>query len=196
MRQQVLWGERVIGAPYPFRVADLARLPDDIYTYEIVEGELIRMPGSGYEASKIAARLLIALGIFIQPRNLGEVTGADGTYDLTRPGDLADTALVPDAAFVAAGRLVGRVTGYPKLAPDLAAEVASPSQYHPEMDRKATLYIERGVRLVWILWPSRQEVDVWRPSAPAAPMATLGITDSLDGLDVVPGFSLPIRDLL
>lgn len=199
MQQQVLWGERVTGAPHPFRVADLAQLPDDIYTYEIVEGELIRMPGSGYEASKIAARLLIALGIFIQPRNLGEVTGADGTYDLTRPGDPADTALVPDAAFVATGRLVGRVTGYPKLAPDLAAEVASPSQYHPEMDRKAALYIERGVRLVWIIWPSRQEVDVWRPAAPAAPaapMATLGIADSLDGLDVLPGFTMPIRDLL
>jgi Uma2 family endonuclease len=196
MQQQVLWGERVTGAPYPFKVADLATLPGDTYTYEIVEGELIRMPGSGIEASEIAARLLIALGIFIQPRKLGRLTGADGTYDLTRPGDPADTALVPDAAFVAAGRLVGRVTGYAKIAPDLAAEVASPNQYHPEMDKKASLYIERGVRLVWIIWPSRQEVDVWRPSPPTAPVATLGIADSLDGLDVLPGFTLPIRDLL
>jgi len=196
MQQQVLWGERVTGAPYPFRVADLARLPDDAYTYEIVEGELIRMPGSGIEASEIALRLGHFLLSFVLPRKLGRVTGADGTFDLTRPGDPADTALVPDTAFVAAGRLVGRVTGYAKIAPDLAAEVASPYQYHPEMDKKATLYIERGVRLVWIIWPSRQEVDVWRPASPAAPVATLGIADSLDGLDVLPGFTLPIRDLL
>ncbi len=195
-QQDVLWGERVAGAPYPFKVADLATLPDDTYTYEIVEGELIRMPGSGYEAAKICARLVIALGMFILPRNLGDVTGADGTYDLTRPGDPADTALVPDVAFVAAGRVVGRVTGYPQIVPDLAAEVVSPSQYRPEMARKAALYIERGVRLVWIIWPSRQEVDVWRPSSPAAPVATLGIADSLDGFDVLPGFTLPIRDLL
>jgi len=196
MQQQVLWGERVVGAPYPFRVADLATLPEDTYTYEIVEGELLRMPGSGIEASEIAARLLIAMGIFVQPRNLGRLTTTDGTFDLTRPGDPADTVLVPDAAFVAAGRLVGRVTGYGKLAPDLVAEVASPNQYRSEMNAKAKLYIERGVRLARIIWPASQQVDVWRPTSPAAPVTTLGIADSLDGLDVLPGFTLPIRDLL
>ncbi|HUY79728.1 MAG TPA: Uma2 family endonuclease [Ktedonobacterales bacterium] len=196
MQQQVLWGERVVGAPYPFRVADLATLPEDTYTYEIVEGELLRMPGSGIEASEIAARLLIAMGIFVQPRNLGRLTTTDGTFDLTRPGDPADTVLVPDAAFVAAGRLVGRVTGYGKLAPDLVAEVASPNQYRPEMNAKAKLYIERGVRLAWIIWPASQQVDVWRPTSPTAPVTTLGIADGLDGLDVLPGFTLPIRDLL
>ena len=196
MQQQVLWGERVAGAPYPFKVADLAKLPDDIYTYEIVEGELIRMPGSGFDASKLAMVLGHYLLSFVLPRNLGDVTGPDGTYDLTRPGDPADTALVPDVAFVAAGRVLGRMTGYPQIVPDLVAEVVSPSQYRPEMARKASLYIERGVRLVWIIWPSRQEVDVWRPASPAAPVATLGIADSLDGLDVLPGFLLPIRDLL
>ncbi|HUY76838.1 MAG TPA: Uma2 family endonuclease [Ktedonobacterales bacterium] len=196
MQQQVLWGERVAGAPYPFKVADLATLPDDIYTYEIVEGELIRMPGSGFDASKLAMVLGHYLLSFVLPRNLGDVTGPDGTYDLTRPGDPADTALVPDVAFVAAGRVLGRMTGYPQIVPDLVAEVVSPSQYRPEMARKASLYIERGVRLVWIIWPSRQEVDVWRPASPAAPVATLGIADSLDGLDVLPGFLLPIRDLL
>ena len=196
MQQQVLWGERVVGAPYPFRVADLATLPDDTYTYEIVEGELLRMPGSGIEASEIAARLLIAMGIFVQPRNLGRLTTTDGTFDLTRPGDPADTVLVPDAAFVAAGRMTERVTGYGKLAPDLVAEVASPNQYRSEMNAKAKLYIERGVRLAWIIWPASQQVDVWRPTSPTAPVTTLGIADSLDGLDVLPGFTLPIRDLL
>lgn len=196
MQQQVMWGERAPGAAYPFRVADLARLPDDAYTYEIVEGELIRMPGSGIEASEISARLAYYLLSFVLPRKLGRVTGADGTFDLTRPGDPADTALVPDTAFVAAGRLTGRVTGYAKLAPDLVAEVASPNQHHPEMNAKAKLYIERGVRLAWIIWPSSQQVDVWRPVSPASPVTTLGIADSLDGLDVLPGFTLPIRDLL
>jgi len=196
MQQQVLWGERVIGAPYPFKVADLATLPDDIYTYEIVEGELIRMPGSGYDASKIAARLVIALGNFVDQHNLGEVTTADGTYDLTRPGDPTDTALVPDVAFVQTARLPGRSPGYAKLAPDLVAEIASLSQYHPEMNRKAALYTERGVRLVWIIWPSSRTADVWRPSSPTTPTQTLSIADSLDGLDVLPAFTLPLATLL
>jgi len=52
------------------------------------------------------------------------------------------------------------------------------------------------VRLAWIIWPSSQQVDVWRPTSPASPVTTLGIADSLDGLDALPGFTLPIRDLL
>ena len=196
MQQQVLWGERVAGAPYPFKVADLASAPDDTYTYEIVDGELIRMPGSGYDASKIAALLIHYLLSFVLPSGLGEVTGPDGTYDLTRPGDPKDTALGPDAAFVQTARLPGKSPGYARLAPDLVAEVVSPSQYRPEMARKAALYIERGVRLVWIIWPSSQTADVWRPSSPTAPVTTLTIADSLDGLDALPGFTLPLATLL
>ncbi len=54
MQSKLLWGQPVPGATYPARVADLANLPDDTWQYEIVEGELIRMPGSGIEASRIA----------------------------------------------------------------------------------------------------------------------------------------------
>ncbi|HUY77505.1 MAG TPA: Uma2 family endonuclease [Ktedonobacterales bacterium] len=195
-QQEVLWGERVAGAPHPFKVADLATLPDDTWQYEIVDGELIRMPGSGYDASKFAVRLLSAIFFYAEAHNLGEVTGPDGIYNLTRPGDTRDTALGPDAAFVQTARLPGRTPGYAKLAPDLVAEMVSPSQYRPEMAKKAKLYIERDVRLVWIIWPSSQTADIWRPSSPSAPVMTLTIADSLDGLDVLPGFSYPLATLL
>ncbi len=194
MQQKTLWGERVPGVPYPFYAADLEKLSDDGYTYEIVEGELIRM-SSGIDASEIAARLVFYLMGFVLPRKLGRVIGPDGTYDVTRPGELVETVLVPDAAFVQAGRLPTRNPGYGKLAPDLVGEVVSPSQYRPEMDDKARLYLERGVRLIWMLWPSRQEADLWRPTSPQAPVATLRLGDGLDGLDVLPGFTCPLADL-
>lgn len=203
MRQpfpSTLWGNPVPDAPYPMTIAQLMQLPDDGWFYELVEGRLVRMPGSGSEASRIAARLIYFLGAFVLPRGLGDVTSSDGTFDLTLPGEATETVLVPDTAFVRAGRLPPMGTpnakGYPKLAPDLVAEVASPRQYRPEMTSKAQMYVDRGVRLVWIIWPDRQEADVWRPSAPDAPVATLGPADSLDGLDVLPGFTCPIADLL
>jgi hypothetical protein len=64
------------------------------------------------------------------------------------------------------------------------------------MTRKAKLYIERGVGLAWIIWPSSQTADVWRPSSPTAPVQALTITDSLDDLDVLPGFMYPLSTLL
>src|SRR5579863_4831916 len=49
------WAEVVPGAQ-PMTVDDLLALPDDgCWQYELVEGKLVRMPGSGGEASNIAA---------------------------------------------------------------------------------------------------------------------------------------------
>jgi len=193
------WASLVPDAPYPMRAEDLLTMPDDAWQYEIVEGRLVRMPGSGIKASWIATNLIIVLGAFVKRLALGIVTGADGTFDLTRPGDTTDTALIPDVAFVKAGRLPAMNTPaaatYGKLAPELAVEVASPSQSHREMNAKAELYLQRGVRMVWVIWPDAQAVDVWRPTSPAAPTTTLTVNDMLDGFDVVPGFTVPVADL-
>lgn len=192
------WAEPVPDAPYPMTVADLQALPDDEWQYELVDGRLVRMPGSGSKASAIAINLAIALGAFVKAHKLGRVSGADGAFNLTRPGAPAETALIPDVAFVSAGRLAplrsDAANAIPHLAPDLVAEVASPSQYRPEMAAKARMYLEAGVRLVWVIWPDDEQVDVWRPGS-GAPVATLSLNDHLDGFDVLPGFSHPVADL-
>lgn len=193
------WAEDVPGAPFPMTVDDLLALPDDAqWQYELVEGRLMRMPASGWEAAHIAARLVIALGGFVEAHNLGAVTGPDGTYNLTAPGAPIQTALVPDVAFVGAAHVpLPGSPGYlaaPHLAPDLVAEVVSPNQYHPEMNAKALRYLDAGVRLVWLIWPKYQQVEVWRPGS-SAPVTTLGVADALDGLDVVPSFTYPLTRL-
>ena len=80
------------------------------------------------------------------------------------------------------------------LAPDLVVEVASPNQSRPKMAAKARRYLQAGVRLVWVVWPKRRQVDVWRPGDTQL-STTLRIADALKGLDVVPGFSYPLVEL-
>lgn len=192
------WAEPVPDAPYPMTVAQMQALPDDEWQYELVDGRLVRMPGSGSKASAIAINLAIALGAFVKAHKLGRVTGADGAFNLTHPGAATETALIPDVAFVSAGRLAplrsDAANAIPHLAPDLVAEVASPSQYRPEMAAKARMYLEAGVRLVWVIWPDDEQVDVWRPDS-GAPVATLTLSEHLDGFDVLPCFSHPVADL-
>lgn len=192
------WAEPVPGSPYPMTVAQLQALPDDEWLYELVDGRLVRVTGSGNKANVIAANLIAALVAFVKVRKLGRVSGADGQFDLTQPGAATETALIPDVAFVSAGRLAplrsNEANAIPRLAPELVAEVASPSQYRPELAEKARIYLESGVQLVWVIWPDDEEVDVWRPGADQ-PVTTLSINDDLDGLDVLPGFSHPVADL-
>ena len=182
-------------------IDEMMALPDDGWQYELVEGRLVRMPGSSGGASAIAADLAGELRAFVKPRRLGRITAADGTFDLTQPGDPAETGLVPDVAFVRAEHAPSPSSpDYLKawhLAPDLAVEVVSPSQFRPEMRDKAERYIKAGVRLVWVIWPKSRQVDVWRADAAGVPqlVATLKRGDNLDGLDVLPGFSYALADL-
>lgn len=190
------WAEIVPNMPHMTADA-LAALPDDDWQYELVRGVLVRMPLSGGEASKIAARLLSHLTVFVEEHGLGDTTGADGGY---RPDPVhrEGTELAPDVAFVQAGRAPAPDSpDYAKawpLAPDLAVEVASPNQYRPEMGAKARLYLSFGTRLVWVIWPRYRQVDVWH-SGDMDASGTLSPEDVLDGEDVVPGFTYPIARL-
>ena len=76
--------------------------------------------------------------------------------------------------------------------PDLVVEVLSKSNTPKEMNRKLGEYFRAGVRLVWYVDPSKRTVRV---SAGDRPLDLLDATTSLlDGGDVLPGFTLSIRD--
>jgi Uma2 family endonuclease len=190
------WGELV---PHEGLLTDddLLTLPDDGKMYELVEGKLLRMSPSGGTATLLGMRLGTVINIYAMQRSLGAVSGADGEYVLSKPGDPV-TALAPDVGFVRADRVPPRDSpvhdkAWP-LAPELAVEVASPNQYRPEMAAKAQVYLKAGVRLVWVVWPKRREVDLWDPGA-TKPSRTLKLGEALDGEDVLPGFSYPLSTL-
>jgi len=189
------WAEVVPGYG-PVTVDVLLTLPDDGCRYEVVEGVLVRMAGSGDEATTITAFLSAELVTHIRPRRLGIVTSSDGVYKF--PG--AETGLLPDIGFYAAEKRVfitDRTKPIP-FAPDLAVEVASPAQDADAMAMKARTYLRGGTRLVWVVWPRSAHIDVWRagraggPDTLLAPAATLHLGDALDGEDVVPGFTYPV----
>jgi Uma2 family endonuclease len=185
------WAEIVPGAG-PATADDLLRRPDDGWQYEVVDGVLVRMAGSGDLATQTALILGAALLAYVRPRRLGYVTGADGVYTFPT----ARTGLIPDVGFYVAARraLIPDRTRAIPFAPDLAVEVASPSQSAADMAAKAQRYLAGGTRLVWVVWPEAQCIDVWHPGD-AQPARTLGVGDTLDGEAVVPGFTHPVADL-
>lgn len=191
-RPAVLWGH-IVPKAGPIAVDTLLEMPDDGYRYEVVEGILIRMAGSGFDATTIGGNVYFALRSFVQPRRMGAVTPADGVYRFPN----AETGLLPDVGFVEASKVLliaDRRKPIP-FAPDLAVEVASPDQTAEAMAAKSRIYLNGGTRLVWVVWPARREVDVWRRGEDSGPVSTLTVETVLDGGDVVPGFFLPVADI-
>ena len=183
------WAEVVPGYG-PVTVDLLLTLPDDGYCYEVVEGVLVRMAGSGFEATSIASVIQGELYAVVRPLRLGIVTSADGVYKFSG----AETGLIPDVGFIRAERralIANRQKPIP-FAPDLAVEVASPDQKPDELAEKARLYLANGTRLVWVVWPSSGHIDVWHADRSGGSVATLNASDTLEGEDVVPGFQYPV----
>ena len=159
--------------------------------WELIDGELVEMTPSGGRASKIGLWIGHLLAGHVAPRRLGEVFGADGGFVLF-PG--REIVRVADVAFVRDERLPADEdqAGFLRLAPDLVVEVVSPYDRPGAVAAKAAMWLEAGVRLVWVVDPSTRTVAV---HAPARDVRVLGAGDALDGEDVVPGFRVAVADL-
>lgn len=156
---------------------------------ELMDGVLVEKV-MGYTESGLAAFLVGLLNAFVIPRNLGLVTGADGTVEL-----MADLVRIPDVAFTHWDRMPGRQrpsTPIPRLSPNLAVEVLSRSNTRGEMRVKRQDYFTAGVELVWEIDPNTRTVAVYTS---ATDVTTLTAADTLDGGTVLPGFTLPLSDL-
>lgn len=141
----------------------LAALPDDEHRYDLLRGELRRMPPGGFEHGAIVATVTARLDALVRERRLGRVVGAETGFVLGRD---PDTVLAPDAAFVRGERLPPpeQRKGFLELAPDLVVEVVSPSDRASEVTEKALLWLDAGVRLVWVIYPDPRVVAVYRPA--------------------------------
>jgi Uma2 family endonuclease len=191
------WAE-VVPWPYSDRlptVAEFGALRDDGWQYELVEGQLVRMPPPKGRHGFLESRIDRALGDYVIAHALGRVYVGDTGFDLTLPGETKPTVLGADVAFLRAERVPpdDRDDEYITGPPDLAVEIASPSQHRPDMGAKAWRWLQRGTRLVWVVWPKRREVDVWTPGAEIP--ETLGSGDTLVGADILPGFTFALADL-
>ncbi len=181
-------GERV----RVWTAAELLALPDELdHRYELVYGRLMKMSPTGGAHGRRSFDLAAALGAYVGSRDLGVVLGAETDFNLTRPGERRETVLAPDIAFVRAeNAALTETDDFPRLTPDLVGEVASPSDSRRRMVIKAQRWLERGARLVWVVWPRRRAIDVWEPGAVVP--RTLTAADTLDGGSVVPGFGIPV----
>lgn len=187
MEKLAPWAEPVLTT-----ADELLGLPDDEWRYELVEGRLMRMSPTGGRHGRIVMALLLAVGGFVEERRLGSVFPGETGFWIS-PAGAPDTVLAPDLAFVEAGREPNpAVTGYPRLAPDLVVEVASPSQGRAEMGAKAKVWLSAGVRLVWIVFPEERTVEVWRGGTVKQ---TVMAGEELSGEEMLPGFVFPLRRL-
>ena len=175
----------------PVTAEELLRLPDDGFRYELVAGELRRMPPAGHNHGRVGMELAVPLGQYVKSRNLGSVYLAETGFLLQRE---PDTVRAPDVAFVRRERVeqIGAATGYWPGAPDLAVEITSPGDTISEVEEKVEEWLRHGTRLVWVVSPKLRTVTVYRA---LTDIEILTEKDTLDGGEIVPGVRIEIAEL-
>ena len=164
--------------------------PADGSKQELVRGEVVTMPGPGFEPGEVQGNVYFAIKTFLKANPVGRVAVESGTVTERDP----DTVRGPDVSYYSAARLpLGqRVQKYHTEAPDLCVEVVSPSNSPRKLKDKAKEYLFAGVRAVWIVDPEERTVTIITEPLQSR---TLEVGATLDGGDALPGFACPVAEL-
>jgi len=159
--------------------------------FELYQGVLHPMSPSGARSSMVVSNIGYELRHYVQAQKLGAVILGEAGYVLERD---PDTVVAPDVAFVRQDRLPDPIPerGYFLIAPDLVVEVISPTDEPGDSRRKQALYDRVAIPMVWWIDPLRRTISV---HIPGQPVRHLTESDDLDGLHVVPGFSIPLKTI-
>jgi len=168
---------------------ELCELPDDGHRYELLDGELYRMPSNLVPHQVILGELHLAF--YAAARACAEVYFAPLDVVLA-----PDTALQPDLLVVRNERreiLQDVVRG----APDLVVEVLAPLTIQRDREVKMESYARYGIGEYWIVDGAAQEVEIYRlePGEDAYRLAATCRLGDRASTPLLPALSIPVESL-
>jgi Uma2 family endonuclease len=149
-------------------------------------------PPMSTQSAVLASILVTRLNMFAFPRELG-IAVAEVLLGLF-PG--VKRRYKPDVAFVSY-RAWPKDRPWPHtdpwhVVPELAVEVVSPNDLADELLGKVADYFRAGVKLVWVVYPRQEYVQVYES---LSRIRGVSRTESLDCGAVLPEFLLPLGEL-
>lgn len=157
--------------------------------FELEDGEVIEMPSPGELHGLICSWIVCLLWDYVRRRGNGRVlSNVTGLVVARDP----DTVRGPDVMLFLQSKLLASVgKGHVVEVPDLLVEVFSPTDRPGRLNRRIRQYHDRGVPLVWVIFPEERTVNVCRPGQLPE---VLEESDTLTGEGVLPEFTCSVAD--
>jgi Uma2 family endonuclease len=175
----------------PITVAEYATMPDpaDGSPTELVRGEVVTMSPPGFLHGYVQANVTFLLTRYVRQEKSGRVTVESGVITEIGP----DTVRGPDVAYWSFARLPADQTPvvFANVAPDLVAEVVSPSNTRRHISTKIREYFALGAGMVWIIDPEERTATVYRKPGDGQ---VLWEDAAIDGGEALPGFACRVGE--
>ena len=153
--------------------------------FEYIGGEIVEVVTDSF-CSVVALRIGGRITVYVEDRDLGYVSGADGGYQV------GNDRCIPDVGFISKQRQPETPHGsFIPNHPDLAVEVISPTDKPKNVRTKTANYVATGT-VVWLVDPEAQEIEV---HIPGRHVKTYHVDETLEGGDVLPGFKIALKDI-
>ena len=151
---------------------------------ELINGEIVeKMPTE--EHGIIVLTIGTEIRIYLKENPIGRV-GVEIRHHT--PDDQYNDR-IPDISFTADTTTPVVTQGAVQRFPDLAVEVKLPDDTYRQMREKAAYYLANGVKLVWLVYPEKRLIEIYRADGE---IQILDEGDSLDGGEVLPGFFVTV----
>src|SRR5215471_11999702 len=155
--------------------------------FELIHGEIVeKVPTE--EHGLIAANLCGFLWQYTRQSSFGRTV----IEVRVRMPDDDYNSRQPDLAFFADTTRPVVKRGPVLRMPDLVFEVKSPDDTYTAMRERAQYYLAHGAKLVWLIYPAKRLVEVYRQNADSD---ILTADDTLQGDDILPGFALSVHEI-
>ena len=166
---------------------------NDMYEMEVnAKGELLILPMTGYRGNKWELYMATFLA------NWEIANGGSASSQTVRFRLPSGAVRGPDAAWITQERFDALPEQQRNTiiegAPDFVVEIRSRTDDLRPLQNKMAEWMQGGVRLGWLIDTHNRQVHVYRAGQPEPQL--LDDPDALDGEDVLPGFSFPVRQYI
>ena len=190
------------GTQYPFAERLQRMTEDEFFAFcqanrqlkfeRRADGIITYMSLTGGDTGRRNSELVADLTIWNRQTRLGRVFDSSTGFRLP-----SGAVRSPDAAWVSTAAWEAHTDAqrakFPPLCPDFVVELLSASDSLSVLMQKAQEFLDNGCRLVWLLVPKTETARIYR--ADGSVSVAKSFDETLDGEDVLPGFTLPLSVL-
>ncbi len=168
---------------------EFAALPEGPPYFQLVEGGLFFMASPNRLHQDVVLNLAYSIKSYLRAH-----PGTGDVYAVPSDVKLDDeNVFEPDVYFVGRERESILTDQGATGAPDIIAEVLSPSTFRLDREKKRAVYFRYGVRELWFVLPEREAVEVHVPDSDGA-ARTFFVGQTLT-TEILPGWSVPVAEL-
>jgi Uma2 family endonuclease len=169
---------------------DYCALPNDGKRYQIIDGELFVTPSPVTKHQRASWNLALIIGNYLEQNPVGVA--------FTAPFDIVlddHTVVVPDLAYVSNENRARLTDKNIRGAPDLIAEILSPSTARMDRVLKLNRFAAHGVPHYWIIDPENETLEALVLDPPGYRVAAALGREAVFEPALFPGLQIPLTKL-